>query len=127
MSIICIGMGDTHLGRRTIGPDGKVISETKAHWESNPDGGSVAIWTMDAETRESEGPAGVYGDWDATHYLAKVLELLHPHRQINVPDLKAMILAAEKDGCSICDYCRTGGYNCRDCIITEWKEELHDE
>ena len=43
------------------------------------------------------------------------------------PDLKSMILAADKEGCGLCDYCQRCGYDCRYCIITEWKEEGHDE
>lgn len=127
MSIVCIGIGDATMGRRTLGPNGEVVSETKAHWESNPQGGSVAVWTASEKTDEPEGPVELYGDWDAAHYLPRVLELLHPHRQLNVPDLKSMILAAEKDGYGLCDYCQRHGYDCRDCIITEWKEGHHDE
>lgn len=127
MSVVCIGIGDAVMGCRTLGPNGEVIKETKAHWDHNPEGGAVAIWTTDGETDEPEASLEVYGDWDAAHYLARVLELLHPRRQINVPDLKGMILAADRDGYGLCDYCQRCGYDCRDCIITEWKEEGHDE
>ena len=127
MSIVCIGIGDATMGCRTLGPNGEVVSETKAHWESNQQGGSVAVWTASEKTDEPEGPVELYGDWDAAHYLPRVLELLHPRRRINVPDLKSMILAADKEGCGLCDYCQRCGYDCRYCIITEWKEEGHDE
>ena len=110
MSVICIGIGDAMMGCRTLGPNGEVIRETKAHWELNPEGGAVAIWTASEKTDEPEGSVELYGDWD-----------------VNVPDLKGMILAANKDGLSLCDYCQRCGYDCRDCIITEWKEEGHDE
>ena len=98
MSIVCIAIGDAVMGCRTLGPHGEVIKETKAHWDHNPEGGSVAIWTTNGETDEPEAPADLYGDWDAAHYLTRVLELRHPRRRINVPDLKSMILAADKDG-----------------------------
>ncbi len=56
MSIVCIAIGDAVMGCRTHGPDGEVIKETKAHWDHNPEGGAVAIWTTDGETDESEAP-----------------------------------------------------------------------
>ena len=87
----------------------------------DPDGGSVAIWPMDPEKMEPSGPAEVYGDWDAAAYLRRVVELIHPNRQINIPDLEAMIRAAAKDGVDICTYCPD--YNCRGCIVNEWKED----
>lgn len=127
MSIVCIGIGDAVMGCRTLGQNGEVLSETKGHWSSNPEGGTVAIWEMDAETQKSDGPAEVYGDWDAARYLSRVLELLQPRRRTNVPDLKAMVLAALKDGIDLCDYCQQWWCGCCGCIITEWKEEQCDE
>lgn len=91
----------------------------------DPDGGSVAIWPMDPEKMEPSGPAEVYGDWDAAAYLCRVVELIHPNRQINIPNLEAMIRAAAKDGVDICTYCPD--YNCRGCIVNEWKEDPDDE
>lgn len=37
----------------------------------------------------------------------------------------AMIRAAAKDGVDICTYCPD--YNCRGCIVNEWKEDPDDE
>ena len=71
------------------------------------------------------GEAEVYGDWDAAAYLRRVVELIHPNRQINIPNLEAMIRAAAKDGVDICTYCPD--YNCRGCIVNEWKEDPDDE
>ena len=88
-------------------------------------GGSVAIWPMDPEKMEPSGQAEVYGDWDAAAYLCRVVELIHPNRQINIPNLEAMIRAAAKDGVDICTYCPD--YNCRGCIVNEWKEDPDDE
>ena len=90
MGLIGIGVGTTHLGRRQIGADGQTESETKAKWEADPEGGSVAIWPMNPETMEPDGPALIFGDWDAANYLAKVVELIHPNRQINIPDLEGL-------------------------------------
>lgn len=63
--------------------------------------------------------------WDAAAYLCRVVELIHPNRQINIPNLEAMIRAAAKDGVDICTYCPD--YNCRGCIVNEWKEDPDDE
>ena len=80
----------------------------------------MAMGLLDPETMEpKEDSVEFFGDWDAAHYLARVLELLHPNRQINVPDLPAMVRAACKDGMDICHYCHD--CNCRDCIVNEWK------
>lgn len=51
--------------------------------------------------------------------------MIHPSRQINVPDLEAMIRQATKDGFNICDYCPD--FNCRDCIVNEWKGDPENE
>ncbi len=125
MGLIGVGVGTTHLGRRQIGADGQTESETKAKWEADPEGGSVAIWPMNPETMEPDGPALIFGDWDAANYLAKVVELIRPNRQINIPDLEALIRAAYKDGFDLCQYCPD--CNCRDCIVNEWKGDPDDE
>lgn len=125
MGVIGIGVGDATLGHREIGTDGQVIRETPAKWEVNPAGGCVAIWPMNPETMEQDGAAEIFGDWDAAHYLARVVELIHPNRQINVPDLEAMIRVAAKNGFDICDYCPD--CNCRGCIVDEWKGDPDDE
>ena len=125
MGVIGIGVGDATMGGRTIGADGKVISETPARWTENPAGGCVAIWPMNPETMKPDGAAEIFGDWQASEYLARVLDLIHPNRQINVPNLEAMIRQATKDGFNICDYCPD--FNCRDCIVNEWKGDPENE
>jgi len=111
------------MGRRDIDKNGNVIKETPAKWEPDPAGGCVALWPVNPETMKVDGAAEIYGDWDAARYLARVVELIHPNRQINVPDLEAIIKSAAADGCDVCDYCPDGGYRCRDCIVNEWKED----
>lgn len=125
MGVIGIGVGDATLGGRTIGADGQVIRETPARWTENPAGGCVAIWPMNPETMKPDGAAEIFGDWQAAEYLARVLDLIHPNRQINVPNLEAMIRQATKDGFNICDYCQD--FNCRDCIVNEWKGDPENE
>lgn len=125
MGVIGIGVGTAKMGRICQDKDGNITEQSTARWDADPAGGSVAIWPMDPEKMEPSGPAEVYGDWDAAAYLRRVVELIHPNRQINIPDLEAMIRAAAKDGVDICTYCPD--YNCRGCIVNEWKEDPDDE
>lgn len=122
MGIISIGVGTCTLGRRQLDKDGNVVKETPASWEADPEGGSVAIVPLNPETMEQDGPVEIFGDWQAGQYLARVVELIHPNRQINVPDLEAMIRRAAMDGLDLCEYCEDC-YMCRDCIVKEWKED----
>lgn len=122
MGIISIGVGTCTLGRRQVGKDGKVVSETPARWEADPAGGSVAIVPLNPDTMEPDGAAEIYGDWQAAQYLARVVELIHPNRQINVPDLEAMIRRANMDGLDLCEY-YPDPYMCQDCIVKGWKED----
>lgn len=57
MAIVGIGIGTCTLGRRQVDKDGNLVKETKASWEPDPSGGSVAIWPIDPETNEASGPA----------------------------------------------------------------------
>ena len=122
MGIISIGVGTCTLGRRQLDKDGNVVKETPASWEADPEGGSVAIVPLNPETMEQDGPVEIFGDWQAGDYLARVVELIHPNRQINVPDLEAMIRRAAMDGLDLCEYCEDC-YMCRDCIVKGWKED----
>ena len=122
MGIISIGVGTCTLGRRQLDKDGNVVKETPASWEADPEGGSVAIVPLNPETMEQDGPVEIFGDWQAGDYLARVVELSHPNRQINVPDLEAMIRRAAMDGLDLCEYCEDC-YMCRDCIVKGWKED----
>ena len=122
MGIISIGVGTCTLGRRQLDKDGNVVKETPASWEADPEGGSVAIVPLNPDTMEPDGAAEIYGDWQATSYLARVVELIHPNRQINVPDLEAMIRRANMDGLDLCEYC-PDPYMCQDCIVKGWKED----
>ena len=122
MGIISIGVGTCTLGRRQLDKDGNVVKETPASWEADPEGGSVAIVPLNPETMEQDGPVEIFGDWQAGQYLARVVELINPNRQINVPDLEAMIRRAAMDGLDLCEYCEDC-YMCRDCIVKGWKED----
>lgn len=104
MSIICIAKGTATIGLTTRGADGQIISQTPARWEHDPDGGCVALWTMNPETEEQEAPARIYGDWQASEYLGDVLAELKPRRKVNLPDFPAIVRAAMADGMDICVY-----------------------
>ena len=93
MGVIGIGVGTATMGRICRDKDGTITEQSTARWDADPAGGSVAIWPMDPEKMEPSGPAEVYGDWDAAAYLRRVVELIHPNRRINIPDLEAMIRA----------------------------------
>lgn len=99
-----------------------MVSETTARWEADPDGSCVALWPLNPETLKVDGAAEIFGDYDAPRYLDRGVELIHPNRQINVPDLAAMIRAAAEDRLDLCEYCQDP-YMCRDCIVKEWKED----
>ena len=101
MGMIVIGVGTTQLGSMRTAPNGDVVSVTPAVWKPDSKGGSVAIWPLNPETMEQDGPAEVFGDWEA------------------------MIRQATKDGFNICDYCPD--FNCRDCIVNEWKGDPENE
>lgn len=122
MGIISIGVGTCTMGSRQLDKDGNVVKETPAKWEADPEGSTVAIIPLNPETMERDGQVEIFGDWQAGDYLARVVELIHPNRQINVPDLEAMIRRAAMDKLDLCDYCE-GCYMCRDCIVKEWKED----
>lgn len=124
MSIIFLGTGHCQLGRTERDKHGNITRETPARFEFAPDGPCVAIGTVDPEGRALDDAltlTDVFGDWDAAGYLARAMEYLRPARPVNIPDFAAIIQAAIKDGVNICDYCQ--GLNCRDCAVTEWKEE----
>lgn len=89
MSIICIAKGTATIGMTTRGADGKIISQTPARWEHDPDGGCVALWTMNPETEEQEAPARIYGDWQASEYLGDVLATRQARGQIR--DLRLQV------------------------------------
>ena len=123
MSVIFLARGTATLGMIKHDADGKVIEQTPAQFSIDGTGGSVAIGTLDPETMKPTGVECVYGDWNAAAYLAKVLELLKPDRPINIPDIKGIVLALGRDNVDFCDYCEDAGYKCRDCIISQWRDE----
>ena len=76
---------------------------------------------LDSETKEQVGKADIFGDFNATGYLKKVLELLAPERTIDIPNFKRIFAAAFNDDVNLCDYCNE--FQCNNCIVSKWKEE----
>ena len=127
MSAIFIGRGDCHLGTIKKDAEGNVVEQTGAKWEPNDEGGCVAICDMDPDKMETTGAAEIFGDWDAAHFLARVLEKLGPGRPVNVPDFRAILKVAMDKGQGenhFCDFCERFGHSCRDCIVAEWMEDM---
>lgn len=92
------------------------------HFESDDGGGAVAVGEIDEERNEAkDGTVSVFGDWQASKYLGKLLELVDPARQLDIPDFKAITKEMQKDDLDLCAYCHE--IKCRDCIVNEWKEE----
>lgn len=124
MSMIFLATGHTHLGMNKRDKDGNITETVPAHFEFAPDGPCVAVGELDPKTMTPKDGPSIYGNWDAAGYLADALELIKPSRPVNIPDFKAIIQKAyTEDGNDlVCDYC--SGYNCGNCIVREWKEDL---
>ena len=125
MSVVFLAKGKCTLGENRMDKDGNVIESTPARFTIDTAGGSVAVGLLDPDTMHPIEPVtGIFGDWDAAGYMTEVLQLLRPTRQVNIPDLKAIVQAAyQEDGNDLlCDYCKS--MNCHNCIVREWKEEV---
>lgn len=125
MSLIFIATGRATMGINRVDKDGNITELVPSRFEFASDGPCVAVGELDPETMKINGDADLFGNWDTAGYLKRVQEKLKPVRRGNVPDLAAIIRAMHKDGVDVCEYCRT--YNCRDCIVDQWKEEEDDD
>lgn len=129
MSAIFMATATVRMGQTTRDKDGNVIKHTPPACEFDPKGGSVVVGKLKItdDGMEPDGPADAFGDWDAAGYLARVLEILKPARKLNIPNLRKIVRDAAADGDAdfICEHC--GDANCRDCIITQWREEFEEE
>lgn len=125
MKLVFLGLGTAHLGVRTLDEQGNVSSETPAQWTPDPNGGTVAVGVLDPNTMEPSSPLSLYGDWAAAGYLKKALELLHPSRSANIPDIETIVKRASSAGeTPLCDYCTEN--KCASCIIKEWMREAEE-
>lgn len=130
MNALFMAVGTCKIGHTTRDADGNIIEHTDASFTPDDDGGSVVIgrikFTDDA--MEQDGPAEIFGNWDAAGYLAHAMEILSPNRTPNIPDFKAIVKHMLKNqfgmDCPFREYCNS--CNCSDCIVSEWVEEAQE-
>lgn len=123
MNAIFLAKGTAMMGMTTRDAQGNV-THRPPQFKTGEHGGCIAIGELDMETGKIMEPIeSIYGDYDAAGYLSKVLEMLKPDRPINIPDIKGIVLALERDNVDFCDYCEDAGYKCRDCILSQWRDE----
>ena len=123
MTAVFLVRGNAYMGANKIDADENVTESTPARFETQEDGSCVAVGKFDPDTGTIQGIDGVYGDFHASGYLKKTLEMLHPDRQLDVPDFKSIFKTALREGDLdyICEYCPR--CDCRDCIVNIWKQE----
>lgn len=126
--MIFLAKGICTLGQRTVDENGNVVKEIPAKFETDPNGGSVAVGVLDDETGEQIGQAEIFGDYDPWGYLSHALKLLAPTRAGNIPDFMSIVKGMHDDRPS--SFCRFLNYcdrpNCRDCIVQQWIDEFAD-
>lgn len=124
MSMIFLTTGNYTLGCTTRDKDSNIIKQTQPKFEPDDKGGCVIVGKLNPDTMEQIGSADIFGNYNATAYLKKALDLLSPNRAVDVPNFKEMYLNAFLDGQDFCDYCQD--CQCNNCIIAEWKEEVEE-
>ena len=126
--MIFLAKGKCFLGRRRIDGNGNVVEESAARFETDPEGGSVAVGILDDDTMEPTAPAEVFGDYDPWGYLGHALKLLNPTRAGNIPDfeniVKKMYEESGNTDCPLLYYCERE--DCADCIAQRWMEEVDE-
>lgn len=149
MSTIYLSVGNVTIGTTKTDKDGKVISKTKPQFEEDPDGACIVVGKAKFGKIDPCGQdilvpdknVDVYGNWQAAEYLKCAVELLQPSRPINIPNFRAIVREAVRQGVDICECCDPGANQkdgdiwhtpfCGDCIAREWIEEqeerTHDE
>lgn len=122
MSIIFLAKGTATMGVVNRDNAGNIVESRPAQFTFDDAGGCVAIGELDSETFQPKEPiTGLFADFDASGYLSMALDLLNPSRQLNIPDIAAIIKEAFRRGVDVCDYCRL--IDCNNCAVKEWKED----
>lgn len=131
MSALFMATATVRLGRTTRDKDGNVIKHDPPACEFDPEGGSIVVGKLKItdDGMEPDGPADVFGDWDAGGYLRKALEVIKPSRRHNLPDfegiVKGMVAESSDKDCPFFEHCSS--VFCRDCVVNQWIEEVTDE
>ncbi len=123
--MIFIAKGNAYFGQTEKDDSGNIVKKIPPRFEESEQGSCVAVGKMDSETNKQIGSADIFADWQAAEFLGKVLELIEPKRQTNIPNFGKIISRAYKDGFDVCQYC--DGLQCQNCIVDEWKNETEDE
>ena len=118
--MIFIEKGNVYLGETHIDNTGNIVKNSPPRFEKSEQGSCVAVGRMNAETNEQIGLVDCFGDWQTAEILSKVIELIAPCRQTNIPNFKEIISKAYKDGVDFCEYCNG---QCEYCIVDNWKNE----
>ena len=126
--MIFLAKGRCWLGQCTKDRDGNVVTETKARFEADPEGGCIAVGTLDDESMEQIGDAEIFGDYDHWGFLNRALQLLTPTRPGNMPDFREIFENMYKEnpseGCAFRPYCDR--ILCADCVCWNWIESIEE-
>ena len=131
MSALFMAHGTVHLGviRRLEGGKEETVPPK---FEEDDKGGCIIVGKAKFEDQGDsfkmvqDGPADVFGDFDAWGYIHRIVELLQPVRAINMPDFEELVKHQARHGGDICGGC-TGGRSCSDCLVQQWKDEAEEE
>ncbi len=127
MSALFMAVGTCKLGQTKVDQEGNTVEHTQASFEPDPAGGCVVVGKLDlsGDDMKLDGPADIYGDYDAAGYLGRALEILSPGRKPNIPDFRKIIKGLAADSiygdCPFIDHCEFEV--CQNCIVSQWLEE----
>lgn len=130
MSALFMATGTCRLGQTTRDGDGNIIKQTPPSFEPDQNGGSVIVGRIKFtdDGMEQDGPADVFGDWDAAGYLRQALEIIKPSRRHNIPNfegiIKTMAIKRHDNECPFLEHCES--VFCQDCIVSQWIEDTEE-
>lgn len=131
-TMVFLVKGHAFMGRRARDAAGNIYIDEPAHFDFDDEGGAVAVGTINTATMEIQVDQQIpsaYGDWEQAAYLKKVLELLTPCRQGDIPDFEGMIKKqARSYGTPECPFfseCERP--SCQECVVNGWVDEVTEE
>ena len=131
MSAIFMAHGTVHMGIVRQHKNG-ATETVPPKFEEDDKGGCIIIGKAKFEDQGDsfkmvqDGPADVFGDYEAWEYFHRVVELLRPVRTINMPDFEDLVKHQAKHGGDICGGCKDS-LLCENCIVHRWLEEAEEE